>query len=96
MARPRVALNGAGVRALLTDPGVQADLQRRADAVLREAQATAPRKTGHYADGLFTMAETHTGRSSRAAVHVGARADYSLAVEATHGVLTRALDAAKD
>ena len=93
MARPRVILSSAGVRALLTSAGVEADLQRRAVPVLAAARATAPVESGAYRESLTSWSETHTGRSSRVAVHVGATVDYGVAVEGAHGTLSRALDA---
>ena len=94
MARPRVILNTAGVRALLTAPGVEAELRRRMGPVLAAAQANAPRKSGDYAASLRLWTERHTGRSSRVAAHVGTDIDYGLEVEGRTGNLNRAFDAA--
>lgn len=95
MARPRVVLNAAGVRALLTDPGVEAMLTARMQPVLNTAKATAPiGETGGYAASLRLWTEVHRGRSARVAVHVGSDSAYALQVEGAHGTLSRAFDAA--
>lgn len=93
MARPRVVLNAAGVRALLTSPGVQSELEGRMAPVLAAAQASAPEKSGAYKASLRLWAEVHRGRSARVAVHVGSDADHALQVEGSHGTLSRAFDA---
>ena len=87
----RVRLNHAGMRALLFAPGVRADLQRRGERVLAAAQASAPVDSGEYRASLRLIADDHP---SRPAVHVGATVDYGMEVEADHGTLSRALDAA--
>ena len=94
MARQRVILNAAGVRELLSSAGVQAELERRMAPVLAEARATAPVDSGDYQRSLRLWAEVHSGRSRRVAVHVGSDAEHALAVQATTGNLSRALDAA--
>lgn len=93
MARPRVILNDAGVRALLTSPGVERELTARMTPVLAAARAAAPVDSGAYHDSLDIWTEVHTGRSRRIAVHVGSRAAHGLQVEGAHGVLSRAFDA---
>lgn len=90
MARVKVTLT-RGMRALLTDPGVAADLKRRMQPVLAAAQASAPVDSGEYRDSLDLWAEEHPTRS---VVHVGSRAKHGLVVEASHGTLARALDSA--
>lgn len=93
MARPRVALNGAGVHALLNAPGVVKDLERRAAAVAAEARANAPVKTGAYRDSVRVETVEHP---TRTVVRVVADVDHALVVEGAHGTLTRAIDAYGD
>lgn len=96
--RVRVRLTD-GMRGLLNDPGVTAAVKGEADKVLREAQDAAPVKSGRYREslGLQRVTVTPFSRSKavpRAGYAVGSTAPYALAVEANHGVLSRALDAA--
>lgn len=92
MAKPRIVLNSAGVRALLNDPGVTADLTRRMAPVLATAQATAPvGETGGYVASLRLWVDQHP---TRTVVHVGSDTAYALQVEGAHGTLSRALDQA--
>lgn len=91
MARTRVDLNDAGMEALLHDPGVTADLEARMARALQQAQATAPVATGAYRDSLHVEVVQHPSRS---VVRVVSDVDYAMTVEAAHGVLARALDAA--
>lgn len=86
----RVKLNRAGVRALLNDPGVRADLARRMDAVESVAEATAPVDSGEHKSRIHRESAT----TDRAVERVVADADHSLAVEARTGHLARALNAA--
>lgn len=88
----RVRLNHAGMRALLHDPGVRAELVKRGERVLAAAQASAPVETGAYKASLHLVVDDHP---SRVAVHVGASVDYGMDVEADHGTLSRALDSAR-
>lgn len=93
MARPRVELNRGGVRAVLSDPGVQAELDRRAADVAAAARATAPVDTGQYRDSI----RVESGPSpidGRARATVVATAPHALLVEARTGNLARALNAA--
>lgn len=90
MAKVRVEPNGAGMRALLRDPGVRAELTRRAERVLAAAKESAPVDTGEYRDSLHVIEDT----TDRAAVRVGSDAPHGLLVEAKTGNLARALDAA--
>lgn len=91
MARPRVRLNGRGVKDLLRDPGVVAHMEERMGRALSTAQADAPVDTGAYRDSLHL--ET-VANPTRTVVRLVADVDYSLAVEAKTGTLTRALDSA--
>jgi hypothetical protein len=91
MARTRVVLKGAGMRALLKDAGVVGHLEDRMDNVLAEAVANAPVDTGAYVDSLHLETVEHP---TRTVVRVVADVEHALAVEATTGNLSRALDAA--
>lgn len=91
MARTRVTLNAKGVKALLTDPGVVAHLNERADRVLASAVADAPFESGDYRESLHKWDDT----TDRAVVRVGTDVAYGMGVEAAHGVLARALDAGR-
>lgn len=90
MARSRVVLHQGAIDDLVNDPGVKADVRRRAEAVLDEAVANAPRLTGEYADGLHV--EEHPGGEFR----VAGSSDHDIYVEAETGNLARSLDAAAD
>lgn len=91
MARAKVRLNSAGMKALLNDPGVRADLTRRMGPVLSQAISSAPvGATGEHKDSIHMEQAT----TDRAVVRVVADSDHSLAVEARTGNLARALDAA--
>jgi hypothetical protein len=90
MPKVRVQLNGPGVHELLADPGVVEDLESRGDRVLAAAEAAAPVDTGEYYTSLHSWLE-HTDRP---AVRVGSDAPHAMVVEARHGVLAQALDAA--
>lgn len=90
MARTRVTLNRGGVRALLNDPGVRAELARHADAVESRAEAGAPVQDGEYRASIHRESAT----TDRAVERVVADAPHALAVEARTGNLARALGAA--
>ena len=87
-----VKINPAGLRELYKSGGVRGELERRGGRVLAQAVATAPVDSGNYRASLRMVSEDHP---SRAAVHVGASVDYAWVVEADHGTLARALDAAR-
>lgn len=89
MAKVKVELNHSGVRALLNDPGVRADLTSRAARVLAQAKATAPVDTGEYRDGLHIEQAT----TDRAVVRVAGGGGHDWIVEHRTGNLARALDA---
>jgi len=72
---------GHGVRELVID---------RAKRVLARAEETAPVETGDYKDHL-AITEDHT---DRLAVRVGSSSHHAHLVEAKHGTMARALDAA--
>lgn len=86
----RIQLNHAGMKALLRDAGVRAELTRRMRPVLAAAQASAPVKTGSYKAGLKLVQAT----TDRAVVRVAGTAPHSHLVEAKTGNLARALGAA--
>ena len=86
----RVTLNHGGMRALLNDAGVRADLTRRMGPVLGEAVASARVATGAYRDSLRIEQAT----TDRAVVRVVADVPHSFVVQASTGNLARALDAA--
>jgi hypothetical protein len=96
-----------GIGDMLTSPGMQADMHRRAEAVKAEAEATAPvypgpdRRVG--TSGRFAVSSgVRTGRSRRAFGRVTNDAPEAFFVEygtrnnPRHRTLGRALDAAKD
>lgn len=90
MAKPRVELSSAGVRALLTDPGVRAELARHAAAVESAAKSAAPVDTGEYRNSIHRESVT----TDRAVERVVASAPHARVVEARTGTLARALNAA--
>lgn len=90
MARPRVRLDRGGVKALLNDAGVRADLTRRMAAVESAAKASAPVESGAYRDSIHIEQAT----TGRAVVRVVADVPYALLLEARTGNLARALDSA--
>lgn len=91
MPTPKIKLNSKAVQALLDgEEGVRELLMERAERVLAKAEASAPVKTGNYKAGLG-ISEDHT---DRLALRVGSSAPHAHLVEAKHGTLARALDAA--
>ena len=90
MPKPKVVLDHGGMRALLNDPGVRAELHARAERVAAQARSTAPVDTGDYRDGIAVWDDT----TDRAVVRVGSRDRKAPLVEAKTGNMARALDAA--
>ena len=86
----KVKLNSGGMKALLNDPGVRADLTRRAGLVEAAAKASAPVTSGAYRDSIQIIQAT----TDRAVVRVGASVPYAANIEAGSGNLSRALGAA--
>lgn len=86
----RIVRNRGGMRALLTEPGVRAELARRADSVQSAAIAGAPVESGEYRSRIRRVSTT----TDRAVERVEATAPHSLAVESRTGNLARALNAA--
>lgn len=91
MPKPKVKLNSSGVAALLSSPGVRADLETRGARVEAAAKSSAPVASGAYRDSITTLSETH---GDRAAVLVGTDEPYAFWIESSTGNLARALDAA--
>lgn len=87
----RIRLDHEGVGQLLKSDAVRAFITTLAAEVLREAQANAPVETGAYRDGLHIEQET----TDRVVVRVRGNTDHDWFVEAEHGTLSRAMDAAK-
>jgi hypothetical protein len=91
MARVRVVLNSAGMAALLNDYGVDAELGRRAEAILSAQKSACPVETGHLQSSLQVQAHT-TDRVTR---RVGSFSlPYGMLVEARTGFISRSVDAA--
>ena len=90
MARPKIILDHRGMNALLHDPGVQKELERRGEKVAAQARATAPVDTGKYRDSIEVFTHQHP---TRVAVHIGANDFKAPFIEAHTGNLSRALDA---
>ncbi|WP_269304923.1 HK97 gp10 family phage protein [Aeromicrobium sp. HA] len=90
MARVKVKLNSPGMSSLLKDAGVAAELERRGQAVLNTARATAPVDTGEYRNSLFIL----PAMTDRAVCRIGTRAPHGMIVEFKSGNLAKALDAA--
>lgn len=90
MARARIVINRAGVRALLNDPGVRAELTRRAEPVLAAAKADPHDDTFAYEQSLHIEQAT----TDRAVTRVVASDEKAHILEARFGILARALDAA--
>lgn len=88
----RVRVISAGARELLNSSEVRAELLRRAERVLNAATADAVnyQVTGNYYRSIGIEQAT----TDRAVVRVRATAPHAHLVEAKHGTLARALDAA--
>jgi hypothetical protein len=86
----RIVENHQGIGELLKSAEVRAALTARAERSLAKAKADAPVKSGEYRDGLHLVQDT----TDRAVVRVAGSTQHDWYVEATHGVLARALDAA--
>ena len=78
------------MKALLRDPGVARDLERRAEQVADAARSSAPVKTGEYRDSIAV----EMGSTDRATAHVVAHDRKSHIIESRTGNLARALDSA--
>lgn len=87
----RVKLNSRAVQDMLDGGnGMRALLMERAQRVLSAAESSAPVETGEYRSRL-AISEGHT---DRLVLRVGSSAPHSHLVEAKHGTMAHALDAA--
>jgi hypothetical protein len=87
----KVTLNHKAMQDLLDGGGgVREVLRGKAESVAAAGRSSAPVKTGNYRDRI-TVAEDHT---DRLVFRVGSTAPHAHLVEAKHGILARALDAA--
>lgn len=90
MVRMKWKLLSPGVKSLLNDAGVRADLTTRMERVASTARGTAPVDTGDYRDSIEVVQDT----TDRVVVRVVGRAPHSHLVESRTGNLARALDSA--
>ena len=90
MAAMKVRFVPAGRRTLLNGTEVTDFVGRLGSRVRDRARATAPVMSGTYRDSVQLVVE-HT---DRARARVLSTVPYAMKVEATHGTLLRALDAA--
>lgn len=87
----RVSMNHAGARAILTSPGVTADLARRAEAVCREANSMAsPDKMRN--DAFSSEADSSGNRSH---ARVWASSPHGIRNDNKNDTLLRSLDAGR-
>ena len=91
MAKPKVKLVSPGVGNLLTDSGVQSDMQARGERVLAAARAGCPVESGDLQASLRVEVLTE----DRVVVQVGSDLGYALSVAAGTGFLQQALDAGR-
>lgn len=89
-SKVQIKLISAGMRQLLNDPGVAADMRARAERAADAGRATAPAETGAYRDGITAWSD----RTDRAVGRAGSSVEYAPEVEANTGNMARALDAA--
>lgn len=94
----KVTTNWSGVEEVLLSSETANMIHDRAQAVLSAAQASAPVVTGAYRDSLRIVDDETSGshgamRRSRSRVVAGV--EYGFLVEADHGTLKRAKDAAQ-
>lgn len=92
MARSGLTINHSEIQSYLDgEHGIGEMLDGLAQDVLHAAYSGAPEVTGEYKDNLH-IETVHTDRMVKRVV---ADVEYALVVEANHGTLSRALDAAK-
>lgn len=91
MARSRVKMNTAGVREVLSSPGVRAELARRGEQVRAAMAASAPVESGTLAASHSVEIDEHP---NRVVAHIGSDLDYALPIAIGTGYMARALDAA--
>lgn len=100
MARAKVVIDKVGMKELLGDAGIRADIHKRAERVRDRAQATAPVLTGQFAGsggeqpGGFDVVDS--GPRGRARSRIVSRDPIGAIKEARFRTMTRALDAARD
>lgn len=92
MAKVKVTVNQRGIAQLLNSAGVQGDIADRGERILAAARADAPVESGEYRDNLHL--EKVTRADGVEGVQVTSGTDHDIYVEAEHGTLARALDAA--
>ena len=90
MATVKVEINPKGIAQLLRSPGVAADLERRARAVMERANTDEKANPAP----LNYEVRTDVGKR-RARAAVIAAGDRTMAHEAAHHTLVRAIDAAR-
>lgn len=90
-----VEVNGAGIRELLTSTEVRNDIERRANAVARAARGAGIMVEGEPGDLPLPITVAVRRGPNRAGATVAIAHPSGLAVEAKHGLLGRALDAAR-
>jgi hypothetical protein len=83
----KVKINLKGLFALMNDPGVIADLERRAHAIADAANIASESPRGH-----FVVSDTGKKRA-RAAVVTGTKK--AMRKEAVHATLTKSIDAGR-
>lgn len=88
----QVNLNEDFFRNILKSEAVDALCRASAERVLAEARAKAPVDTGDYRDHLHIEVVHHAYRDT---YEVGSDSGHTLAVEARHGTLGRALRSAR-
>jgi hypothetical protein len=93
MARVKVRLNMAGVREVLNDDGVIADLMQRGERIASAADAAMP-EHGYTKSEHHTVAEGRTSRGNRDVVVVTS-SNMAKGMQAKHSTLTQALDAGR-
>ena len=86
MARARITINQAGIAEVLKSQGVQDDLSARMERVKAKAEASSDLPKGIEVSEVRTWVGHDRARST-----VGIPGS----IEAQHGILARALDAAK-
>lgn len=92
MTRVSIKFHEAALQQLLRESSVRADMNRRAGRVRDAARAAAPVETGEYKDKLHV--ERSTGAKGVEVLTITAGTDHDIFVEARHGILAKAIDAA--
>jgi len=93
MGSVRVKLNLAGIKEVFADPGVQAELRRRAEAIATEADSLMP-EGGYERAKHHVVMDSVTSRGNPA-VAVATATNEAKAMQAKHSTLTKALDAGR-